>query len=180
MYQSITITKTGSNRKGEKATLLCSVQLRGNLKYLLPYIKLEWIGPSGSLTSKDSGIKSGIQKFSYSVSSLALELGPLEAHHKGLYKCNASISMPSLIPFFQKTARYEMIVQSESNSNIYCLHVFLFPCSLPFPSLYNYIFIPPCISAASNCALYIIIFYTVLLIKCTIYLLLIIVTISVL
>ena len=128
MYESTTITKKGNatllcsdqlqDKKRKEVTLQCSVQLRGKLRSLLPYIKLEWLGPSRIPLVKSNGFIIGQQQFSSQGTSLDLVLYPLGTQHKGWYTCISSIAIPSLIPFFFITMRYKMIVQCESNYTV--------------------------------------------------------------
>ena len=111
--------KTGSIEKGERAILQCSVQLRGKLSVLLPYIKLEWQGPPGVSMTKSNGFIIGQQQFSSQGSSLDLELYPLGTQHRGVFMCNSAIAVPSLIPFFLSTGRCKPTVQCGSINILY-------------------------------------------------------------
>lgn len=87
--------------------------LRGKLNKLLPFVRLQWTGPSGVALTSNNGVVIGTQIFRSNETSLTLTFDPLSTDHSGLYRCMVSISKPSLVPFFERELRYECIVISK-------------------------------------------------------------------
>lgn len=114
VYDTDEITSSGSNAEGGQLALTCRVGLRGKLNQLLPFIQLQWIGPSGVALTTNNDVHIGLQEYSSDETSLTLTINPLSIDHSGLYRCIISISKPSLVPFFERELRYECKVISKS------------------------------------------------------------------
>ena len=114
VYNTTEITTSGSKEQGDRLVLTCTVELHEKLSTLLSYVQLQWVGPNGVPMMTNNNIIDGVQTYGNSHTSLTLTFDPLSTSHSGLYRCIISISIPSLVPFFQREIRYDCPVISKN------------------------------------------------------------------
>ena len=97
----------GTEFAGDRLVLTCVAMLPWKLKDLLPFVKIEWVGPPGvdadvgGVTYSDCGL------------SRTLTFDPLRTDHSGLYRCVLSITNEELAEFFAREIRHDVAVISE-------------------------------------------------------------------
>ena len=101
----------GTEFAGDRLVLTCVATLPWKLKDLLPFVKIEWVGPPGVSMTTDADV--GGVTYSDCGLSRTLTFDPLRTDHSGLYRCVLSITKEELAEFFAREIRHDVAVISE-------------------------------------------------------------------